>query len=63
MAVKMAPIRMNMEAMMMRIMLQFADTKIPAMVIPDPDPSSLDSMRSRLITEPRPDPGLLVEDC
>ena len=62
-AVRMMPKTIKMEAIMMRIVLQLAEMKTPPMVIPVPDPSSLDSTLSRLIIpEPRLEPGRLLED-
>ena len=43
-AVKTQPIRINMNAIMMRIMLQLAEINRPPIVIPTPAPSSLDSI-------------------
>ena len=63
-AVRIMPKTIKMEAIMMRIVLQLAEMKTPPMVIPVPDPSSLDSTLSRLIIpEPRLEPGRLLEDC
>ena len=43
-AVKTQPIRINMNAIIMRIMLQLAEINRPPIVIPTPAPSSLDSI-------------------
>ena len=54
------PKTIKMEAIMMRIVLQLAEMKTPPMVIPVPDPSSLDSTLNRLIIpEPLLEPGRL----
>lgn len=70
MADKMAPTKMKMEAMMIKMTLQLAETKTPAIVMPTPLPSSLDSIRSfsitdsgRLEVEGRSDVGVMYSDA